>query len=845
MKFLPLSFAFLFLAVSSALAQRTDLSGLKICLDPGHGGHNSNDRHMVPDPGVDFYESESNFQKALLLKPMLEALGATVILTRTSNDTTGYNNPDDPDEPSLTARVALANANNVDWFHSIHSNAIGNGFQTGAPVNYTLMLVREKRSLTDPGASSGNGLGVPERPESWTMASIMAPAVQGALRGSMNQTFLDWTFYGGTNGGFSLGVLRGLLMPGELSEGSMHDYAPETRRLMNNSYRKMEAYALRNSFMQFFGLPADCRSIVAGIQTDIASGLPLNGTAVRLLPENRLFTGDAFNNGFYMFDSLSPGAHTVRFETAGFDVDSMQINPASGSRIFIDRMLTKEGAPQLVTWTPVDGDTAANPTYPIKLVFSKPMNTASVQSAFTITPTAAGTFSWTSNNSAMQYTPSAILPFQTDFIVRLDTGAHAVSGQALGSPFVVHFRTRSIDAFPPKIVSIFPDSGSASASASNVICITFSEPLNPVSVNTTNFAIKKSGGALLPKTVQYWEAGGKGGVNMYVTAGLEAGQSYMVRVSNVADTAGNVIPPTAPFVWTFATSPSILQVTAIDSLDSPASSWLQPAGSGSTTGIDSASFSFAPSPVVSLITPDAGSARLNFAWNPVAADWLLREYLSGGPARNFHWRKEGIILQVYLLGDGSGTQFRFAVDDSVDVFPAGNAPNHEVSRWFTVDWVGWRLVEWDLEHDSVGAWIGNQKLEGEMRFDSFQLRFLPGVSAYRGQISLDQLQVARVSGSTGVEAMTRDIPLRYELHQNYPNPFNPTTVVSYQLPVFSEVRLVVYDILGREVNTLVNARQSPGRYTVRFDASSLASGLYFYRLEAGSYTQVMKMVVLK
>src|SRR3990172_7984765 len=100
---------------SIAVAQRADLAGIKICIDPGHGGNNAaNDRHLIPDPGTDFWESESNFQKALLLKALLEAKGATVLLTRNTND---Y--PNDADEPSLSAPVAFANANNVNWFHSI------------------------------------------------------------------------------------------------------------------------------------------------------------------------------------------------------------------------------------------------------------------------------------------------------------------------------------------------------------------------------------------------------------------------------------------------------------------------------------------------------------------------------------------------------------------------------------------------------------------------------------------------------------------------------------------------------------------------------------------------------
>jgi hypothetical protein len=99
---------------------------------------------------------------------------------------------------------------------------------------------------------------------------------------------------------------------------------------------------------------------------------------------------------------------------------------------------------------------------------------------------------------------------------------------------------------------------------------------------------------------------------------------------------------------------------------------------------------------------------------------------------------------------------------------------------------------------------------------------------------------------TGVEQSTDTaIPTAYALAQNYPNPFNPTTVVSYQLPAGGDVRLVVYDLLGREVAVLVNQAQGPGSYTVNFNASGLSSGVYLYRLQAGSVVYTRKMVVLK
>jgi predicted GH43/DUF377 family glycosyl hydrolase len=88
-------------------------------------------------------------------------------------------------------------------------------------------------------------------------------------------------------------------------------------------------------------------------------------------------------------------------------------------------------------------------------------------------------------------------------------------------------------------------------------------------------------------------------------------------------------------------------------------------------------------------------------------------------------------------------------------------------------------------------------------------------------------------------------PTSYGLEQNYPNPFNPTTVISYQLPVASWVRLVVFDLLGREVKTLVNEKKEPGAYQVKFDGSGLASGVYFYRLQAGEFSQTKRLMLLK
>jgi photosystem II stability/assembly factor-like uncharacterized protein len=97
----------------------------------------------------------------------------------------------------------------------------------------------------------------------------------------------------------------------------------------------------------------------------------------------------------------------------------------------------------------------------------------------------------------------------------------------------------------------------------------------------------------------------------------------------------------------------------------------------------------------------------------------------------------------------------------------------------------------------------------------------------------------------GVNDPSSNIPTVFSLSQNYPNPFNPVTQINYTVPKTSMVKMVIYDVIGREVITLVNDVKVPGNYSVSFDGSNLASGVYFYKMISGDFTDVKKMVVLK
>ena len=99
--------------------------------------------------------------------------------------------------------------------------------------------------------------------------------------------------------------------------------------------------------------------------------------------------------------------------------------------------------------------------------------------------------------------------------------------------------------------------------------------------------------------------------------------------------------------------------------------------------------------------------------------------------------------------------------------------------------------------------------------------------------------------ATGINNQTLGIPVKYDLKQNYPNPFNPVTKINYELPKDGYISLKIYDVLGREVRTLVNEVKTAGYYSVDFDASTLSSGVYFYKMESGAFSDIKRMVLIK
>jgi len=130
-------------------------------------------------------------------------------------------------------------------------------------------------------------------------------------------------------------------------------------------------------------------------------------------------------------------------------------------------------------------------------------------------------------------------------------------------------------------------------------------------------------------------------------------------------------------------------------------------------------------------------------------------------------------------------------------------------------------------------------------YDDGDYRILVEAKDQYGNSTIDSMDVKFKNGISAVSKIQESVPLQFKLMQNYPNPFNPTTNIQYSIPESGNVKLTVYDVLGRELVELVNQFQKAGIYSVAFHAEDFSSGIYFYKLKTGEFSAVRKMVLME
>ncbi len=175
----------------------------------------------------------------------------------------------------------------------------------------------------------------------------------------------------------------------------------------------------------------------------------------------------------------------------------------------------------------------------------------------------------------------------------------------------------------------------------------------------------------------------------------------------------------------------------------------------------------------------------------------------------------------------------------------------------------WTMVSAVYSNGQVGLFINSEQVaSSDVPFDSLTILDYPHDDLFIGDLwtdayypysfdgKIDEVRISNIARYqitiTDIEDNNKHIlPLSILLEQNYPNPFNPTTTIQYAIPTEGIVTLKVYNILGQEIRTLVNEEKPAGTYEVEFDGTGLASGIYFYKLQAGNFIETKKTLLIK
>ena len=817
------------------------LSGWNIFLDPGHSGKEN--------MGVYGYsEAERNLRVALRLRDYL--------LETTDIDTVFLSRTNDQQNVSLTQRSDLANALGAAWFHSIHSDA------SGSPgTNSTLLLWGQYYNGQEKVPNGGKAM-------SDIMVDLLTRGMRIPTRGSIGDcSFYTWSDWCRTSGGPYLSVNRRTTMPSELSESGFHTNPRQNQLFMNDRWKKLEAMTFYWSMLQFHELERPFAGIVTGIIKDQESLKPINGAIVTIAEQSdttdtfeSLFhkysnDPDLLRNGFYFIENLPDEPLIMTIEAPGYYGDTLEVTPSAPFFTFHDVQLLSSTPPTVVTTTPAHGDTNVLAWSDITIDFSRRMDRASVEANLTMSPDDELSYRWTGNYTRLIIRPDT-LQFLTTYSITISGAAtdrhnHPLDGNGDGvggDDFTFSFKTGTRDRTPPVVVSFHPPLNDIDVDPGQIISFTFDEQINFSGLTDEQFQLKKlADGSLVPGIFEHYLVNEKSVLCFFPEEKLSPGEKYIGKLfEGVQDMFGNQTEDYTNL--SFETRDQQYQIITIDVFEDDISNrWWNPSVSGSTTGIiTDSTYRSTSAEYVNHLSGSARSMQLNYGWETGASAWLLRLYLNESTPKNVHF-DENQLLQAYIFGDGSGNKIRFAVDDNVPVYTAAN---HEVSPWYTIDWIGWRLVSWDMANDTAGVWLGDGNLDGVLRFDSIQMTYTEG-SAPFGTIYIDDLQLSKPK-ETGVE-LRETLPIvgDFQLGQCYPNPFNNNTVIPYVL--YRQARLVklsIYNTLGQKIAVFEDLNTAAGKYHVNWNTknyieSEASSGIYYYELTVDEQKQTRKMIYLK
>ncbi|MCL4540015.1 MAG: Ig-like domain-containing protein [Bacteroidetes bacterium] len=463
--------------------------------------------------------------------------------------------------------------------------------------------------------------------------------------------------------------------------------------------------------------------------------------------------------------------------------------------------------------TPATGDTGVVGNAAITVDFSKPMEPTSTESAFAITPVVAGHFSFNPSYTQLTFRPDSHYSSLTQYKVTIADSAKSTNLRPITAPYTFQFTIGRVDTTGPHLIRVSPENGGTSIAKSYVEFV-LNEPVHLDSI-ASQISFIDSTGKSVPFTVFLSRITSNGLTLIAVrsSVNLTPGMRYTVTLGpGIKDYFG--IRSTKAFSTTFSGDTAESSGgSVLEGFESSLGNWLQPAENTGTIGIDSKTTNFG---VAYNAYDGFGSGQLNYQFDSSYANCV--ETNSTGFDIS-----SATSVGMWVFGDDSGNELDF-------IF--GSSPE-KIVPIDTIDWYGYKYV---------GMWRSTSDASTAL-FRGFAVKRLQSALLDSSTIFVDDIQI---NGKvTGVRGASDDVPTSFRLFQNFPNPFNPTTSIRYQLPKSCHVLLKIYDTIGRNMSTLVNDNQSAGTYSVSFNASRFPSGLYFYRLDAGSFTATKKMMLVK
>lgn len=529
---------------------------IRIYINPGHGGYGSDDRNMAVYPfasgdTLGFWESWSNLDKGLMLKQMLDSAGFTTAISRVQNR--------EDDDLALSQIVRMNNEFGSTFFLSIHSNA-------GGKSNYVLQLYA---GIT-PGDTYTYPTATPCSERSRLISTEIAKNLvsnQITCWGNSNYSVVGDKTFARTAMGWSdgYGVLRGLTTPGVISEGCMHDYQPETYRLLNHDYRWMEAWHFYKTFMNYLAKDSIPTGNIAGsvrdqdrpaelptynfIDNSRDSYLPINGAVISLLQDTTVlcsYTTDNLNNGFFLFKNLQPGNYNVKIEKEDYYSSTFPIEVRANEMSYLNSSIKmqRKTPPVIISHIPenniIDSISCATK---IEFVFNWDMDTAATRRAFSIVPSVAGKLDFSNNNSKMVFLPDNPLTGATLYTITIDTTACHPD-----TSFVNHLQQNYVSQFLTKAHDILSLISSNPSSQDNVLYIRpsffmlFDAPLVSASVLDGIYVIDADGNVIdknLRSAKVNKVSAPYGSYYFDIITDLEPGKTYSLVIdATVTDTEG-------------------------------------------------------------------------------------------------------------------------------------------------------------------------------------------------------------------------------------------------------------------------------------------------------------------